>query len=146
MNLPRKELIQEVFSDMQALRRRMSNLGADSHGKTGEITGSQWAMLRLLVHRESMTVKDTAEALDISSSAATQLIDPLVKKGFLTREEGKQDRRIVELRLSSKASQKFKAIRQAHIAQLSDLFEILTDEELAQYVSLNKKLAAVPKK
>lgn len=129
---------------MQAIRRRMGRPdGLDK--KKGAITGAQWAVLHLLLHRESIAVKDAAESLGITSSAATQLIDALVKQGLVTREEGKEDRRLVELRLSKKAALHVAQMREVYLERLSEVFEALSDQELAQYVSLSKKLAALAK-
>ncbi|MGH7141020.1 MAG: MarR family transcriptional regulator [Minisyncoccia bacterium] len=128
------------MADLSAIRRE---LGAPTLPRRAHaITASQWSALALLSHRERASVKDIALALRVSSSAATQLLDALVKEGYIKRQESRRDRRAVELRLSPRTVRHLSVIKKEMSVRLARLFSCLSDEELAEYVALNKKIAA----
>lgn len=104
------------------------------------ITPSQGFVLRFVGENNSANVKAIAQALNITSSAATQLIDGLVEKGYLIRKGNPDDRRVIALSLSEKAKKLFKEFKEQRLQKMLELFDPLTDEELVQYTTLNKKI------
>lgn len=105
------------------------------------ITPSQGFVLRFVADNNAVNVKSVAQALHITSSAATQLVDGLVDKGYLFRKNNSDDRRVITLSLSEKAKRLFKEFKEQGMEKMTELFDVLTDEELAQYAALNKKIA-----
>ena len=134
----RKKLAQELIADMHQIRRVMGHPA----GKRESITTSQWSVLALLMHKDSLSVKELSQSLKVSSSAATQLADGLVKSGHIERHEDPRDRRLVRLTLSKRTAQKIARMRGEYEQKLLRAFEALTDAEFKQYVALNKKIAA----
>lgn len=104
------------------------------------ITPSQWMVLKLIDQQKEVSVKALAKKLSISSSATTQLIDGLVKEEYVQRKENPDDRRSILLTLHKKAHTRMKAMKKEAFKQLSKLFDALTDEELDQYLALNRKI------
>jgi DNA-binding MarR family transcriptional regulator len=104
------------------------------------ITPSQGFVLRFVAKNSPVSVKAIAGSLHVTSSAATQLIDGLVDKGYLVRNENPDDRRIIALSLSEKAKKLFNEFREQGLQKMTELFDALTDEELVQYAALNKKI------
>lgn len=104
------------------------------------ITPSQGFVLRFVAENNSANVKAIAHALNITSSAATQLIDGLVEKGYLIRKGNPDDRRVIALSLSEKAKKLFKEFKEQGLQKMLELFDPLTDEELVQYTTLNEKI------
>lgn len=105
------------------------------------ITPSQGFVLRFVANNESANTKAIAQALHITSSAATQLIDGLVDKEYLIRKESPEDRRVMSLSLSEKAKKLFKEFKEQGLEKMTELFSVLTDDELDQYAALNKKIS-----
>ena len=80
--------------------------------------------------------------MEMSSSAATQLVDVLVQAGLVIRQEDPKDRRLVQLELSPKGKKHIKATKEKRIAEMAGLFDALTDRELEEYVRLQKKITS----
>lgn len=136
--MDRKQQVMELIESIGAMRRRMA-FGASGSNRT-RITPAQWGVLMLVGERGACSVKDIAEALRISSSAATQLVNGLVRGGHLVRKASKEDRRAVELSLSRQTKAKMKGMKEAALNKTLKLFQALNDRELAHYLALNKKI------
>lgn len=135
----RTQLIEEILHSFHAIRNitktRALHLGHQNH-----ITHSQWFVLTMIQHFKKLSIKDIAEKMEMSSSAATQLVDGLVQVGLVTRREDPKDRRLVQLELSPKGKKHITATKNEHINEMAEIFDALTDEELEEFVRLHKKI------
>lgn len=105
------------------------------------LTRSQNELLSTLVkHKGGLSVTALAETLKISSSAITQLVDPLVKKGLLIRQENPADRRSVLVALKRPAAPQRISFEEFYAAHISPMFEELSDTELDQLLRLTEKV------
>jgi DNA-binding MarR family transcriptional regulator len=134
----RKKIIEDLLQNMHAMRHKL--MVGYTAKKDVVITPSQGFVLRFVAKNSSANVKAITQALNITSSAATQLVDGLVDKGYLIRKNNPDDRRIVTLSLSEKAKKLFKEFKEQGFQKMIEIFDALTDEELRQYAVLNKKL------
>ena len=143
----RKQKVEEFLTDIQSLRRAMA-FRMIKPAKIPRITPSQWGVLMLIEANVESTVKDVAKALGITSSASTQLVDGLVKSGYLMRKTSTLDRRIVRLTLSKKTKTQVDKMKKQGIQDFLKIFEVLSDKEFDQYFALNKKIVqgSLPKK
>ncbi|MBI2600435.1 MarR family transcriptional regulator [Candidatus Daviesbacteria bacterium] len=135
----RIQLIEEILHAFHAIRN-ITKAKAASLGHQNHITHSQWFVLTMIEHFKKISIKDIAEKLEMSSSAATQLVDSLVQSGFVTRQEDPADRRLVQLELSLKGERHIAATKNKRINEMADMFETLTDKELQEFVRLFKKI------
>ncbi|MCK5567597.1 MAG: MarR family transcriptional regulator [Actinomycetia bacterium] len=137
----RKKTIEEITEALYSIRRRIAS---EMHHLFDEmkITHPQWIVLHHVKKSGMINIKDLAKLLDITSSAATQIVDGLVKKGLLLRKRNKEDRRILNIELSAIARDKFDSIKSASFNTLSTLFDALDDEELQNYRDLNNKIVS----
>ena len=133
----RKETMEALIYSLQAMRHKF--LLGYAGSKEISITPSQGFVLQVVAHGPC-SVKDVAKALHITSSAVTQLIDGLVEKGYLLRQEHQADRRVSSLSLSPKAKKLFAQFKSQSHHRIMQLFNVLTDTELKQYAALNKKI------
>ncbi len=139
----RKQRIEEILHSFHALRSitkaraRVLDANHQVH-----ITHSQWFVLRVVEHFKKRNIKDIAEALEMSSSAATQLVDGLVQKGYVLRQENPEDRRLVQLELSPKGKKHIAASKEKRIHEMAEIFDALTDQELKEFVRLLKKITS----
>ena len=101
---------------------------------------AQIGLLHFVKHRGSTTMKDIAEAMGTTPSAATQLIEGIVKTGYLVRKRDPHDRRIVHLKLSAKGTDKFEKFRKDHFVIMRKLLSPLSDRELATLIAIQKKM------
>jgi DNA-binding MarR family transcriptional regulator len=64
-----------------------------------DLTFTQFKTLMLLAHEpDELSVKEISERLGISLPAASRAVDPLVKRGFVERDEDLIDRRVKRVR------------------------------------------------
>ena len=137
--IDRKRKIEELLTDFQALRRTVVLKNAKAIGLP-RVTPSQWGVLTLVEQREKSTVKEISQALGITSSAATQLVEGLVTSGYLVRKTSAKDRRSVVLTLSQKSKKQVDGMKKRVLQKFLKMFGAFTDREFNLYVALNKKL------
>jgi len=102
---------------------------------------SQWMVIHLLdKHNNCLGIKELSRMLGISSSAATQLVDTLVKKGYLIREINPEDRRALRIQITKETRERLEIGKIETFGKLYTLFNVLTDEELLQYCQLTRKI------
>jgi len=135
----RKQKVEELLADLHSLKRTMV-FRMPGSAKMPRVTPSQWGVLMLIEQRGQSTVKNVAEALGITSSASTQLVDGLVASGYLVREISAEDRRIVMLTLPKKSKNQVNNMRKHVLEKILKIFEIFNDAEFDRYYALNKKL------
>ena len=90
--------------------------------------------------KEGFSVKDLAKLLRVTSGAITQMVDHLVEKGFLKREEDQIDRRYQRIKFSDKAIKKFGFLRERYNSSISAAFKNLNDKELRSLIELLGKI------
>jgi len=129
------ELIAESFHN---IKQSLAERATPSHKM--RITPSQSFVLQFAAKHAESSVKDIAESMFMTSSAATQLIDGLVKNGYLTRKDNPDDRRESILALTAKARSGFSKMKKDRMEKAKEVFSVLSEEELATYLSLNRKI------
>ena len=137
----RSQLIEEILHAFHSIRN-ITKAKAVSLGHQNHITHSQWFVLTMIAHFEKTNIKHMAEAMDMSSSAATQLVDGLVQNGYVTRQEDQNDRRLVQLELSPEGKKHITATKEKRINEMAEIFQSLTDKELEQFARLFKKITS----
>jgi len=136
--IDRNSLIDEVLQDIRTMRHSCAvRFGLN---KESSVTPSQSLVLNFVEKHTDSSVKNIAKALQISSSAVTQLIDGLVQNEMLIRIQSSEDRRVIKLSLSSKAKKMLKTFRKHGLEKSVAIFCNLTYSELKQYAQLNKKI------
>ncbi len=137
--ISRKQKVEELLTDLHSLRRAVAfRMNGSAHGP--RVTPAQWSALMRIEQRKGSTVKDVAETLGITSSAATQLVDGLVASGYLVREPRVEDRRSVILTLSKKSRGQVDRMKRHALQKFLKVFKVLSDAEFNQYIALNKKI------
>lgn len=135
----RKQLIEGILHSFHAIRNQIK-ARAVHLGRQNGIAHSQWFVLKIIEHYKNRSIKDIAEMLGISSSAATQLVDGLVRRGYVVRQDDPKDRRSVRLELSPKGKKHVTATNEKRITEMAGLFDALTDSELEEYLRLQRKI------
>lgn len=92
-----------------------------------ELTMAQTRAVKLVsrltrFNPEGVSLKVLSEQLSISAAATSELVEILVKKGWLVREQSLSDRRSVCIRLSNKT--------QTVVARIHDFFDAAIDDAL----------------
>ncbi len=111
------------------------------------ISGSQWAVLRVLHRAESqgdkgLRLKDIGERLLIQPPSVTGVVDRLERLGLVRRGGSEDDLRVRPVRLTPAGRKLVESIRPFHVEQIKLLFAGLQSEELEQFTELLHKLEA----
>jgi MarR family 2-MHQ and catechol resistance regulon transcriptional repressor len=139
MNSERLRQIENVLLDFHnvkqkvACQRKFLQSGPD-------ITFSQWVALDIVGKNKKCSIDEISKALHVSSSAATQLINVLQKKGLVLRKTNPTDKRVSFVELSIKAKKFFNSIKKKTNMHIKKLFSGFTDDELNTFAALIKKL------
>lgn len=137
----RNDILEQLLRDIHAIKLKMvAAHGAHAAHRKAAITPSQGLVLHMVAAGKATNVKGISQVLHVSSSAATQLIDELVRKGHLIRQTDKNDGRAVILELTPKAKVLFKTLKSQGHKNMTKLFAALSDKELSQYAALNRKI------
>ncbi|MES2437383.1 MAG: MarR family transcriptional regulator [Patescibacteria group bacterium] len=105
-----------------------------------QVTFSQWRVLDVIDEHDYVTIKDIHTALNITSSAATQLVNELEKKKHVAREAHPDDKRATAITLTRNTKKFIQKFKDQHVQGFRKLFEALDDTEFEQYIHLHKKI------
>ncbi|HWH70772.1 MAG TPA: MarR family transcriptional regulator [Candidatus Sulfotelmatobacter sp.] len=95
------------------------------------LSGSQRTVLRDLADNGPRQVSEVAAHLGVTLSAATGLVDRLVKAKLVTRDRDQKDRRVVWVKATPDGVEAVKAAEQRRRAALSQLVSHLPEEDLS---------------
>ena len=135
----------EIQSPMRArFRATLSDCDtAQFHEATHAVTmGQMEAMMLLHEAAEPLTMGELAEALGMTPSSASQLVERLVRLGLVERLREEDDRRVVRVVVTAGARRKFDAMLRVRLRALEHLTAALSDTELRTLVELLQKLGS----
>jgi len=138
MKSSREELLQALIEKMRCVIKGM-RMGHPF----GDLTlgRPQAGILFFIARRKTgVSVKDLAEMLNVTSGAVTQIIDDLVEKDLVRREEDAADRRVLKITLTKKAENRFKEFKKNYFISVKPLFDNLDDKEISELLSLLQKI------
>jgi DNA-binding MarR family transcriptional regulator len=122
---------QAIRSWMDVFMHR-SMRGWGLFAKSTGLSMPQFSILMQLHHKGVCGLSDISERFDISSAAASQLVDKLVQSGFIKREEDPHDRRAKLLNLTDKGTELIQQGIEERYRWVDQLAERLTAEERIQ--------------
>ncbi len=124
------ETIDQICSAFHGFMKALHALDRPGWGDL-DLTMSQLKTIMLLVDTGGLSGRDLAERLSIGPSAVTALVDRLVQRGYVRREEDRTDRRISWARPTDKSTELFERLHATHRERLSEVLETLTADQLA---------------
>lgn len=132
--MDRSTLFNQLNQSMMAIGKDMRE--SDFHCNCSP---AQQHVLMVLGSYQPMPIKELAATLQVTSAAATQHVDALVKQGYVSRAPKSEDRRVILVALTLSGQQLVKELSEAHAAFMYELFSGLTDTEFQCLVALFKK-------
>ncbi len=109
-----------------------------------ELNHAQMHFLLMVHLHKAVTMSELATRTNTTMGAVTQLVDGLIEKGLLERLRDEKDKRVVAIKFSAAGEKKFEALKKQHMAYLSQLFDVLSDDEIqAMTVILDKLVKKV---
>lgn len=111
--------------------------------KSGDITVPQIAILHLLKDMHKCKMSQIAKFLNITTSAATGIVDRMVRSGFLKRVREAGDRRIINIKLTQKGERTINTIFKEREKMMMDIFKHFTSKEREAYLNTVKKMYGI---
>ncbi len=138
-----RELLVDRYCELQPqLQRRFSALlHGELHGDLHSVTDHQLSVLICLRH-QSVTMRELARQLGVGESAATAVVDRLVRQGLVVRCDDPADRRVVRLTLSADGDSVVTEMHATVCRKTASLLDVLSDDQLAQLVAIIETLEA----
>lgn len=117
-----------IFSTGKMIRDRMVRVHGQSHSTEepamcGDLSVAQLHVVIATKDRGQVSISELAEALGVSAPSASAMVDRLVDKGVLIREQSQEDRRRVVVRLSPEADKQFGKIEELMLQSFVYLIE-----------------------
>jgi DNA-binding MarR family transcriptional regulator len=136
----RKHLVERLIVGMISMRHADRDASHSSMLLRHGFSSPQMPMLVLIAKRGSVSVKDIASRLNITSSAATQLVQTLIRHGFLRKTTDEKDRRAVRIEFTSLGKRKFTALRADMLGEIEQIFKPVPDRELTEMINTFEKV------
>jgi DNA-binding MarR family transcriptional regulator len=103
------------------------------------LTPEQFILIDLLWNQGSMSQQQLADQMQKDKNSVTKLVDALERKGYVVREQNRQDRRSNTLVLTEKAEGLKPGAKQKGISILDEMLIGISEEELRSFlVTLGK--------
>lgn len=106
------------------------------------LTPPQFDLIATLGNTPGMTCKELSEKTLITKGTLTGVIDRLLEKGLLSREECENDRRSYWIRLTEAGQQKFDEAFPQHLEHMRTVFEQMPTGEMETLRQLLLQLKA----
>jgi MarR family transcriptional regulator, 2-MHQ and catechol-resistance regulon repressor len=101
---------------------------------------SDFRVLEVLLHKGSMPVNAIGPKVYLNPGSVSVAVDRLHKKGFVSRVECRQDRRVRTVSLTEKGREMFAPLFRRHTALIKRAFRDVSSEELQQLALVLKKI------
>ena len=129
----------EIRHLILAAQRHGSRMMA-GHLRAASLTPAQAEVLQVLASHEPLMLVELGRLMISETGSPSRLVDTLVTRGLVTREPGRDDKRVVRLRLTPAGRQTL-ADGRAQTAAIDDLIAArLTPDEMADIARLLRKL------
>jgi DNA-binding MarR family transcriptional regulator len=129
-----------ALRELLAAQRRLRGREAQ---RTGAISFSQHAVLRVLADGQEHSAGELATAADLTPASITKMLDGLSRAGFLERVRDESDRRRVGVRITDAGRREFAAKEQRIRAAWEDELEGASEEELDAMIVALQRMAAL---
>jgi len=104
------------------------------------LTGAQFTILRRIAENAAHTAADLSRLLQYDTGSMTRMLDRLEEKGVICRERSPDDRRVVNIYLTSSGTHDYPKWREEVRRGLSNMFDALSSDEQTQLGSLLSRL------
>ena len=131
----KEKLVEDILSLAdQLFRQLLPTVPKDL--LTLDATMPQLKIMLILYLNGPARMSDIASALDVTLPTATSLVDKLVEKNFVTRENQKNDRRVVVCHLSEAGQKAIGGIWESSRLRSQQLLEDMDNTKLQMFVEV----------
>lgn len=119
----REQQLDEIFSSFRCIIHNFQQLMWKDAEELG-ITSTQLMVLRKLEAHPDVGITELADLLHLGNSAASGVVDRMVKAGLITRQRSESDKRIFKLAMTDKGRdirERSKQALRSHLEPLSNI-------------------------
>lgn len=138
MNTKTKELLNCLKYMTKFMKKQKPEL--PEHGKLKELTLEQFEVFVYICEHKKARMSDIAKEANVKLPTMTDIIEKLVKKGFVERHRDEQDRRTVWITIAKDIENIAKKAMKKHEAYLEKLLSVLTEEEKTKAIEIINKI------
>lgn len=103
------------------------------------LTPIQFFVLKTLCVSPRLRLSELADAIHIGSSAASGIVDRMVKMGTIRRERSETDRRSITLMLTEKGEELLKRANETSLDRMAPLLD-LKEEEVSEMIRIHQHI------
>ena len=136
-----KQNTEELADIIMSLQRCfMMNLTKEL--SLGQVSFPQYFLLGHIGGPDALTMSEIAKKMNHTTAAATGMIDRLENLGYVQRIHAENDRRKVLVKITKKGSALVSHIRQDIINNLTQVMELLSDDDRHAWLRIYRKVFA----
>jgi DNA-binding MarR family transcriptional regulator len=124
------ELVEEIIQLQRQVNRALRQGESDVWMELS-LTIAQFKSLFFISNEGSTNFTKLAQALRVTSSNVTGIIDRLVGQGLVSRRENPENRRMLVLQSTDRGEALLASLRERKIGQLSEMLSRLSEEQLS---------------
>ena len=102
---------------------------------------SQAMILQTLLMQRESKMNDLARFLGLTKANASGLVDRLAKKGLIARKQGKDDRRVVLVRLTAKGQKAARGLAKVNRQGLTKMMHRVRQQDLKVFIETLEQMA-----
>lgn len=139
----RDDIMQAALSASEAMQKQMHAYFMQCiTEKTQERPGAHLGALHLIKLHGPLSSRKLGEILHITPGAVTQFVNSLVEEGLVERTPSLEDRRVINLAVTEAGEEKIKRLHAFKRQVFRELYTVLSDEELTNYLAIQQKMTA----
>lgn len=120
------EVLVNLFRDVMEIEQR-----ALESSEFQDLTNNDMHVIEAIGIQEPKNMSTIARTLSVTVGTLTIAMNSLVKKGYVIRQRGQTDRRVVYISLSEKGKAAYQHHARFHQEMIQSIVEQLTEDELA---------------
>ena len=120
------EVLVNLFRDVMEIEQR-----ALESSEFQDLTNNDMHVIEAIGIQEPKNMSTIARTLSVTVGTLTIAMNSLVKKGYVIRQRGQTDRRVVYISLSEKGKAAYQHHARFHQEMIQSIVEHLTEDELA---------------
>jgi DNA-binding MarR family transcriptional regulator len=124
------ELVKEIIQLQRQVNRALRQGESDAWMEL-TLTIAQLKSLFFISNEGSTNFTKLAQALRVTPSNVTGIVDRLVEQGLVSRRENPENRRMLVLQLTDRGETLLASLRERKIGQLSGVLSCLSEEQLS---------------
>jgi DNA-binding MarR family transcriptional regulator len=139
MRLSAADFADKISEVMPSIMREFSRRQASELMK-GKVTLTQMLILEFLERKGAVKMTDIARFMQVSTAAATGIVERLVKAGYVIRTFQENDRRIIRIKINSRGLDLVRRVAMERHKVLSSIFSSVSDKDRIDYLRILTKI------